>query len=368
MRKIVISHFSALRKLLTDFNPRHRYSTKSRATLAGALCPSSEDAKFLLDVFGIRGPLDCLVGEPSRRRHAAAVRCHLCAHDLPAGSLIPVASPLADMQLYICSPEFTFVQIAASSSCEDAIYCGMALCSDFRLEPVAQGGVVFREGGDSALTKRPRIEAFLDGIGPVRGSEKARRALRYVADDARLPRECSLGMLLSLPSRNGGFDLGRLSFNRAFATIDGIDRYGRRKSKHRIPDILLEATSRSGERRVVAVDYDPFSTHAGDPKMLLDMHRRNDLATVRGLPHFALTSADANNFEYLCSLAEQIRKVLGRPMRPALRKSVDSHEGRRILMEARYRRYVLWRHFVIPPFDDVVDGIIGGDRWREDTP
>ncbi|MDY2776832.1 MAG: hypothetical protein SOU51_00410 [Collinsella sp.] len=165
-----------------------------------------------------------------------------------------------------------------------------------------------------------------------------------------------MGMLFCLPSRLGGFDLGDLSFNVGFRVYDGMDRDGNPRSRIRVPDILIASPGDGESRRLAAIDYDPDSTHAGEGKIIADQRRRNEIATITSLPHFTITSDDARDFSYLCSLAERVRKVLGRPLRPSLRQAIGAYESQRKLNEAMYRRSMLWRGLVLPPFEGALTG------------
>ena len=164
-------------------------------------------------------------------------------------------------------------------------------------------------------------------------------------------------MLYTLPSRLGGFGLGVLSFNVGFQVYTGTNAFGEKKQGLRIPDILIEAHDRKGAARTVAIDYDPASTHEGEFKELSDIRRRNDLATVDKLTHFSITSLDLRDFEYLELLAERMRKALGARIRPALRGSMDDMEGRSKIQAARSKRRALWKQFVLPGLNRVIDDL-----------
>lgn len=129
---------------------------------------------------------------------------------------------------------------------------------------------------------------------------------------------------------------------------------GQAKCITRYPDIVIRSKTCKGERRMVFVDYDPVSTHAGDEKALLDSRRRNDIATIRDASHFSITSDDAGSFDYLEMLADRIRRMLGRRARPLLRGSKDSASNREVLRSAREQRHLLWSQFVVKSFDLVI--------------
>lgn len=151
--------------------------------------------------------------------------------------------------------------------------------------------------------------------------------------------------------------MGELSFNETVRVFDGYNRRGRPKYLIRYPDIAIRAESCKGELRAVFIDYDPRSTHSGAEKALLDSRRRNDMATIRDVPHFTITSDDVMSFEYLEKLADRMRRLLGRRSRPLLRGSKESAANREVLVRARCQRRLLWSKFVIRSFDSVLSDL-----------
>ena len=358
MGTFVLSHFSALWWFLSHRDPHVDSNAPYLAIPTSADAPDALLVEQLRWTIGIEGPLDFLVLGNGAFRRSTAVRPHSCTQDLPPGSLIPIACHASDAELFVCSPELAFLQICQIVDTCEAIYFGMCACSEFRFDPLVQGGVVYRAEGSHSIASVRSMEAFLDSAKGVRGIKRARMALAHVREHARSPKECALGMLLCLPSRLGGFDLGQLSFNERVRVYDGHDRWGRSKYITRYPDIAIRSKIREDERRMVFVDYDPVSTHAGEGKALLDSRRRNDIATIRDVPHFSITSDDAASFEYLEMLADRIRRWLGRRARPLLRGSKDSPHNREILCRAREQRHLLWSQLVVKSFDAVISEMI----------
>lgn len=354
MKKVVLSHMTALYWLLGHSNYLVDSSIVCRVSPKDAVAAGNDLAQHLLGIMSYPGKLDCLVCEPRLERRTSCVRTHLSDGKLPAECLIPIECAFDDVDLFVCRPELVYMQLSKCLSDQETIYFGMALCSGFRLEPAAQGGVVFRQGYDAPLISASKITSYLQRVPGPRTPKRGLRLIRRVADHARSPKECALGMLFALPVRLGGYGLGSLTFNPEYRVYSGVDRFGDARYGTRIPDLLLEAKDTHGNKRAVAVDYDPASTHAGDIKELLDTRRRNDIATIRGLPHFAITSEDIKSFEYLDLTAERIRRALGKRVCSSLEGAAESWEGRERLEEAQRARRALWRQFVVPPFEGVI--------------
>lgn len=353
MKTYVLSHFAALRWLLSHRDPRVDGNIPYLAIPASSDAPDTQVVEELRWTIELDGPLDFLVIGNGVLRRSSAVRPHRCTQGLPPGSLIPIACRTRDAELLVCCPELAFLQICQVVDTRMAIYYGMCACSDFRFDPFAPGGVVYRSEGCHSIASQNSIAKYLERSKGLKGVKRARLALRHVCDHARSPKECALGMLFCLPARLGGFDLGQLSFNERVQVFDGNDRAGRPKFSTRYPDIAIRATDCKGEQRTVFVDYDPASTHSGIEKTLLDSRRRNDMATIRNVPHFTISSDDAMSFDYLYKLADRMRRLLGRRSRPVLRGSKDSAENREVLARAQEQRHILWSKLVTRSFDSV---------------
>lgn len=354
MKTYILSHLSALTWLISNANSRGDCISDSAGCCSRAEIPTAPHAMELHRLLGLEGRQDYMAALGAHARESLSVRPQVRACGLAPNSLIAVPCHHPEVEVYVCCPELAFVQVCQLVDRQEAIYFGNSICSDFRLEPLARGGVVFRQGSDSALTSVDRIRSYLERIEGGWGTNRAASALRHMHERARSPKECALGMLLCLPSNLGGFDLGDLSFNESISIYDGRDRYGDKKYVTRYPDLLISSRDARGELRQVAVDYDPDSTHAGGWKRVADVRRRNEFASVRDLTHFTITSGDAADFRYLESIAERISAALGRRPRPLLRCSRDSFEGRRRLADVRSKRMGLWSRLLCKSYERVI--------------
>ena len=363
MTTYILSHISAC-----TWNVSHRgLSDADRGRIAGdvdvrsvmcaARAPSYDEASELNWLLGLDGVQDYLVRPGASMYRNSLVRTHVCSSDLPLGSLLPIDLSAQGLEVYVCCPELSYVQVCQLATLRDAIYLGMVACSDFRLEPAARGGVVFRSQECRSTTSQVEIERLLGSLARERGTKRARAALRYVRAHARSPKECALGMLLCLPSSYGGFGLGELSFNERVCVYDGRNGNNEQSYSYRYPDILITPSSGAKRERIVAVDYDPESTHAGYDREISDARRRNELATVGNLTHFTVTSEDILDFDYLETTAERIRGVLGGRVRPALRQGLNSWESRQLLAEARSKRKALWEDLLLRTYEEVTSNV-----------
>ena len=204
--------------------------------LGAAACASIEDgaASRKIDVtcsvpeeFIIPGqPIDVLIFTENHRRKAISVRCHLWKTNIPPDSFHKTRG------IYISSPEFTFLQMAAKLSTEQLIALGCELCGFYALLPK---GTTHPSALDAMptrlepLTNLNKMASFLKGIGKARGKDKAIRALKYIVEGSRSPMETMVYMLLCLPAMLGGYGLPQPEMNAAIKLDDEARLIARRR-------------------------------------------------------------------------------------------------------------------------------------------
>lgn len=130
----------------------------------------------------------------SRRPGIIAHRCDVA---LPPGSLLH-----ADTDIFVCSPELTFVQIAASSNEAAALKIGYELMGLYTLRTDGQQETVPAE---QAMTAQS-LTNYLAQLPPTRGRRKAARLLRFLCERSRSPLETDTALMLHLPHIRGGFN------------------------------------------------------------------------------------------------------------------------------------------------------------------
>lgn len=278
-----LSHQTALSYLLRMRNPRVHEPRPCRAKAIPASMPSVDEAAWLYDVLAHDLPeghdrLDVLVSSQAGRHSASVARPHLCTTTLPDGSFVPIV--LYGTEVHLSSPELVYLQMAESLGTEALVYVGYALCSNYRLDDLEQGGVAIRtDSGDEPLTSVERIRSYLGRLPQgTRNLAKALKALDYVREGARSPMEAGIAMCINLPSRLGGHAIGDVRLNPELRVYDGIGRRGEARYETRYPDILVSAQGRDGIVRHVDVEYSPLVTHGSPDRMLGDGERDNLLS------------------------------------------------------------------------------------------
>lgn len=344
--EICISHRTALSYLLRVPCLRPVGARPSRASAVPAKLPPSERVEALYEALlpnlaeGTER-LNLLVSKREGRHKCPRAWARLSVGDLPEGSFI--SDVAYGISFHVCAPELVFLQLASELELDHLIYAGYALCSEFRLDDLEPGGCLRRSGSDEPLTSVARIRAYLERTAPgTRGRARALRALDYVRDGARSPREAGLAMAIGLPLRLGGYALGEVELNREIHVYDGVDARGEARWVTRIPDILVSARDERGRTRRVGVDFDAASTHMSPERVLSDVDRRNLLASQDDFAHITIGTVQVRNYVAFCREMDRVRRALGRRRKPRLKGDPDSERNRLLLSRTASRQFDLW--------------------------
>ena len=172
-------------------NALFAYSEEDAWTMAPAwITPRFMDGN--LDKLGI------LVFDAALRRRSASHVAHSWTGPVPRNSFNGIGN------VFLCTPEFCYLQAAVDLSFIELIAFGCELCGLYSFDEHAERGVRQRK---APLTSRSRLASYLDGAQGCRGYKKARKALQYVVDGSASPMETYDLMCLCLPYRHGGYGL-----------------------------------------------------------------------------------------------------------------------------------------------------------------
>ena len=312
-----LSYFSAFNLLMSSSRPFDSSSAANTMVRVPVVPESTPGAAMerelavyyghLPEIQGVRlhqepnSKVDLLIRDLNSASTRENVALHICNSKVPSSSLLPIG---ADLKGFVTSPEFTYLQIASKLDFIGTILAGSALCSDYFLNQDGRGGVSQRQNGP--LTNRAAIAKFLFTQGRKHGIIPAKRALQYIVEKARSPREASLALLLCLPYNLGGFNLGTVELNRP---IELENRYGEKIP--RIPDLTIQLKDKRKKQATVLLDYDPAVTHAGGQRVMRDLDRENELVTGVQCPHFSVSGEMLKSFSSVQGLVRQIRESTG---------------------------------------------------------
>lgn len=287
---LVLSHISALEYWRSTRTSGRVYKTISHARNLITSSPSLElDGSH--DPFWLSRPLHVLVGVRSFRRSTHTIETHLWSSPLLKGDVLK-----ANDELYVSSPEFCFLQMAAYMNLVELIELGFEFCgtygkSDNTLENC------------TPLTTSRKLSSFLEKASKHRGSKQALRAVRHVIDGSASPMETVLTMLFCLPYRLGGYGLPKPLINRR---IDMTAETSLSRSYY-VCDLYWPESR-------LAVEYDSDSFHSGTEKLTRDSIRRGDLASA-GVTVITVTRQQLMSSLDLHQLAQTVARHIGHRFR-----------------------------------------------------
>lgn len=248
-------------------------------------------------------PIDVLVFDDCRRRRSSAVACHAWQTPLPPNAFYRARG------IYVSSPEFVFLQMAALLPIEQLIALGCELCGQYAMLPKGTHHAWSIDGMPTRanpLTSTSKLAAFLEKAGKANGKAKARRALKYVIDGSRSPMETMTYLLLCLPVMLGGYGLPKPEMNATIALNDEARTIARRRHCEGDlcwPDAKLD------------VEYHG-EVHVGAPQMKSDVGRELGIEHM-GWRVLTVTSPqvlDASQFE---TVAKEAATRLRKRLRPS---------------------------------------------------
>lgn len=258
------------------------------------------------------------------RRPSGSVAPRAWSGPTPRGSFWHVRG-----DFLVCSPEFLAVLMAERLGFLALVEYLHELCGTYSVDPLT--GALFQR---EPLTTVARIEGFLDLMPGERGTGIVRRALAYVHDGSASPRETQLAMLLSLPTRMGGFGLGDIALNRGIDVSDNAET----SCEMLRADVVLPP-DRDRKLLGVAIEYESDEWHdelkddrtwLGTSRLANDSMRRRAYVAA-GYFAITVTNDEIKDYDELCGIVAQVRRKRG------MRRLSASEEG-----EARRRALHTW--------------------------
>lgn len=162
-------------------------------------------------------PYHLLVASSNKRHHRDDVVCHRRETPLSRRTLIK-----ASKDLYVTSPEYTFLQLAKSGEYDevDLALIGFELCGTYVLDGSWDGFTNL----ERPITSTAKIKRFLEHERGRKGAALAAQAIDLVLDASNSPMESVLAALFTFPRRLGGLGLGPAALNHPLVCGDD-ERY-----------------------------------------------------------------------------------------------------------------------------------------------
>lgn len=162
------------------------------------------DARRFVVGLGDNEPLHASVADKRNKHLLKSAVLHERAVPYPDWSFRKI-SP----DVFVACPELCFLEAAQLLSRNALILYGMELCGTYARMGITESPRYKRP----SLTSAGKIAAYLDKSKGVRGVREARAALKYVMDGSASARESVLAVMMTLPTKLGGFGLPKPELN-----------------------------------------------------------------------------------------------------------------------------------------------------------
>lgn len=203
---------------LHGFEERRRCSVTSLATTPTTKRELAESGLLEQPILATQPkPLHILVPSRSARFRSSDVVPHVWAGPLPTSECFRRLAP----HVYVATVEFCFLLLASYLPQWRLIAFGYELCGGYYLLPDQGHKGTDRQDPDAdgfdycvPVTDVGRLRAFVERCKGMPGYTQASKALDWVLEGSRSPRETALTMLLCLSAALGGYALPLPYLNR----------------------------------------------------------------------------------------------------------------------------------------------------------
>lgn len=301
--RVYISHETAFRLLRSNRSPRMSFAVESKSAYLPVL-PKSDDRCRLaqyLSSLGARPPYDIAVAKASDRWTSDPLfSYHVVgppAGNAPFHRVVEPGAQSLPFELYIASPELSFVQMACRFSLIQSIGYGYELCGSYTPE---------ESGKDeperlTVLSSPRKLAAFCSRAAGMHGSRRASRASRFVLAGSRSIKETELSMMFSLPRRLDGLNVVPHKLN---YPIEVGDRRETFVSQDRFEVDLCWPEYHVG------IEVQSSRHHSGEMKLVKDARRKNSLQYY-GYTIIEATKGDLSTALGVTGLAKQAYAAMG---------------------------------------------------------
>lgn len=251
--------------------------------------------------FGIdEKPVSILVSHEMNRRRSQGLSPRIWSGKHPSRSFYKIAQ-----NLYISTPEATFLQLGKELSLIQLITVGYELCGSYGLSVQSSSGFLRREPRSNPQL----IERYLEKCEGVHGVKAAKRASSYLIKGAASPMESLLSMLLCLPPSLGGFGLPRPELNCPIETNEG--------------SVAMRRCDLCWPDQQFALEYDSDTFHSDASELHLESSRRSALEKA-GIHVVSVTKNQVFSRGQLFNLATIASKRLGKRLSTSPRNKTKS--------------------------------------------
>jgi len=276
--------------------------TARRRTLPdGFVLPNNDSLiQILKNEFQIMDPISIMASEANKRiRYRPDLICSVMPKELPKDGFIELCRlSLGEEKCFIvvASPELCFLQAAASLPILDLIKYGYELCAIFFFDQTRKFGFAYHD----PVTDLEKMKRYIGQASGMKGVQQARKAIRYINEQAGSPMEILLSMFVSLPISLGGFAIHGFSINgQVDLNEEGCKIIGRDHCKC---DLVWREIK-------VVLEYDSNQVHMESSQHAMDKRRVTAL-NASGYKVFVITTADMHHLVTLENILFSVRKSL----------------------------------------------------------
>lgn len=308
---VILSHITALELIRQPYFPSRLASSASCPTRMPRRSELVELVSANPQLKNATLPLHVLVGPNCPRNRTKLVCPHVFSAAPPSGSFVSLAPGIRCV-----SPLLLTVLMAPHLTHNELVLLLAELLGVYAVNPSAGKGLVQRV---RPLISPDQLRAFLDELGPARGTAMVRAALDETPVGAASPMEAKLYIRSTRGFSKGGYHFG-----------------GSRPQRPRRDPIPF---------RGVAFDYHG-DWHTDPEQVKRDTRRGNELL-AGGIKSYVLWKKDYDNLDYMDSIMERARRDLGLAPRKLSRARAAKERRARKELHAELERIdgVHWSGF-----------------------
>lgn len=259
-----------------------------------------ESSHLIPELAHAPAPLHVLVFDPKHCYRGSTVVRHKSSYRLPEGCVRFLDDER--QRVLVVSAEMAAVQLAQSLPFADLVKHLYILCGVYG--PRADDPS--KMGKRLEVTTVSKLAVFARKHPEFLGSVKLTEALRYVTDRSASARETALSMLLTMPTRCGGYGLPLPLLNHGFA----IPQWAQ-TAEYRNP----LACDLYWPNARLALEYDSREWHSDEAKKERDA-ARSMLLSVLGVEVHSIRKTQVDSEEHTRAIAMLVARRLGKRVRP----------------------------------------------------
>ena len=244
------------------------------------------------------GRVHLLAFDWKNRRESPSHVAHVWSGPVPDGSFYDLGTGL-----YVCSPQFLFLQTAATHSLAQTIAYGDELCGTYSFDPFSERGMRSRK----RLMSLAALRSYTNAAHGCPGHRQACRALQYMVENSASPAETKDEMLICLPFRYGGYNVLVPELNPEFPLSPAAARFVHKSVLY--PDLFWENAN-------LAIEHYGWYDHSGETKSTSDRARVNALKEM-GLEVIELTADQVGDLVVFETIVLRIAALVGKLIDPS---------------------------------------------------